>query len=291
MKRIHLSGITLLFIWLVLSTGEVFAGPYEGNPFPTFAFFGFLSQQLLVAPAYGPVYKSCSVFPYQIQIKEVHMKRIQMSGVALVFILLGWISCAHASAIMFTDRSAWQTEISGLGYSLTNIDFENATTSSDFSSVTAGDVVFSCNPGDPLLISGQIGSPYDSGKVLYPFFNQPIQVELPGSVYAFGFDLGEYQGTIDISQPILWSVELSTGDAFIGPYYGDFFPTLSFFGFYSDFPITSLSMLGGATMLDVVFDNFTYAQATAPVPEPSSLLLLSSGIFGFVANAWRNRRR
>lgn len=217
------------------------------------------------------------------------MERIQMTAVTLVLLLLGWISNSRASAILFTDQSAWQAEVLGVGYSSTTVDFEN-TISPDFSTVIAGDVIFS-SPGIPLEVR-DYGIPYGSGMVLYPAFNQPIQIELPGSVYAFGFDLGDLGG-LELplySPPTLSDVVLSTGEVFAGPYVGNPFPTFAFFGFLSDLAITSLSMWPHGTV-EAIIDNFTYAQDPTPVPEPASMLLLSSGILGLVANHWRNRRR
>lgn len=215
------------------------------------------------------------------------MKRIQILRVMLVFILLGGTSIARASAIMFTDRTAWQAEVLSLGYSLTNIDFENAVVSTG-DTVTAVDVIFS-SPGVPLEVREDYGIPYGSGNVLYPAFNQPLQIQLPISVFAFGFHLGELEPLFD-SVATLSNVVLSTGDVFAGPFEGNPFPTFAFFGFSSDLPIVSLSMAPHA-IVEPILDNFTYAQASDTLPEPSSLLLLCFGLFGLVANAWRNRRR
>ena len=218
------------------------------------------------------------------------MRRIHMSGVTLVCILLGWVLNVHASAIMYTNKSAWQAEVMGLGYSLTSIDFENAAMSSDLFSVTSGGVIFS-SPGVPLEVTSYYGIPYNAGNVLYPSHNQALQIELPSSVYAFGFDLGElWPLSGNDATATLSNVVLSTGDVFAGPYGGNLFPTFAFFGFCSDLSITSLSMSPHA-LVEPILDNFTYAQAAIPSPEPSSLLLLSSGLFGLVANVWRNRRR
>ena len=213
-----------------------------------------------------------------------------MSGVTLVCILLGWVLNVHASAIMYTNRSAWQADVLGVGYNSTSIDFEQTTVSSNHLSVTAGEVTFS-SLFLPLEVTSYYGIPYNAGNVLYPTHNQPLQIELPSNVYAFGFDLGELEPLLGFdSTATLSNVILSTGDVFAGPYGGTIFPTFAFFGFFSDLSITSLSMSPHA-LVEPILDNFTYAQAAIPSPEPSSLLLLSSGLFGLVANVWRNRRR
>lgn len=218
------------------------------------------------------------------------MRRIQMLGITLAFIVLGYTSMTHASAIIYTDQSEWEADVLGAGFNLKNIDFENAIVSAADYTVTAGDVIFS-SPGIPLEVREDYGIPYNSGNVLYPAFNQTIQVELPGSVYAFGFDLGELEPLQGFdSVATLSNVILSTGDVFAGPYEGNPYPTFAFFGFYSDLPIASLSLSPHA-LVEPILDNFNYAQAAAPVPEPSSLVLLSSGLLGLMASVWRNRRR
>ena len=218
------------------------------------------------------------------------MKRMSMSGVTTVFLVLGWLSISHAFTVLFTDESAWRTEVSSLGYGTTTIDFEN-TGSPDSFTVVAGDVIFS-SPGIPLEVSDLFGIPYDSGMVLYPAFNQPLQIELPESVFAFGFDLGDLGGLLPplYSPPTLSDIVLSTGETFGGPFAGNPFPTFAFFGFLSDLAITGLSMHPQGS-IEAILDNFTYARAAAPVPEPSSMLLLGVGIVGLVASKWRNRGR
>jgi hypothetical protein len=215
------------------------------------------------------------------------MKRIQMLRIAMVLILLGCTSSAGAGTVMFTDQSAWLSEVMNSGYNLTNIDFEEVTVSADHTTVTAGDVVFSSSYGLPLEVVELYGIPYDAGMVLYPFFKQTIHVALPGGVYAFGFDLGEIFLSPDFV-PTLNDVILSTGEIFPGPYQGNAFPTFAFFGFCSDLPITYFSMFPSA-IVEPIIDNFRYAQAAVPTPEPSSLVLLGFGLFGLASFVRRRR--
>lgn len=217
------------------------------------------------------------------------MKRIRISGVTLVFVLLWWIANAHASAVMYTDQAAWMAKVLESEYSVTNIDFEQTTISSDFLSVTAGDVIFTSHIW--LEVGDGYGIPYNAGKVLYPTHNQSIDVKLPPHVYAFGFDLGELEPILGYtSTATLSNVVLSTGDVFAGPYPGNPYPTFAFFGFFSDLPVTSLSMHPHA-LVEAILDNFSYAQAAVPAPEPTSLLLFCSGIIGIAAHRWRGRHR
>lgn len=216
------------------------------------------------------------------------MKRIQMTAVMLVLLLLGWIADSRASTILFTDQSAWEAEVVNGGYGLTTIDFTN-TVSQNFYTVMAGDVIFSSD-GVPLEVA-DYGIPYGSGKVLYPTHNQPIKIDLPDSVYAFGCDLGDLGGLIPplYSPPTLSDIVLSTGEIFAGPYQGNPFPTFAFFGFLSDSAITSLSLWPHGS-IEAIIDNFSYAQAASPAPEPASLVLLISGLVGLVGQRRWNRR-
>lgn len=213
-----------------------------------------------------------------------------MLSLTLAFVLLICTSMVHASAIIYTDRSEWEAGVLGAGLNPTTIDFENAIISPADYTVTAGDVIFS-SPGIPLEVRPDYGTPYNSGNVLYTAFNQPIHIQFPGSVFAFGFDLGELeplQGFDTVA--MLSNVVLSTGDIFAGPYEGNPFPNFAFFGFSSDLPILSLSMWPHA-LVEPILDNFIYAQAAEPLPEPSSLFLLGSGFLSLLANVLRNRRK
>lgn len=209
-----------------------------------------------------------------------------------VLMVLAWLGCAansRADTIMFTDRDAWEAAVVALGYNLTNIDFENATTSADHTSVTVSNVVFTDDLSRTLNVTDS-PTAYNSGKVLDFFMNQPVDVSLPTSVYAFGFDLGEIYVIRNQPPLTLNNVALSNGEVFAGPFQGNPYPNFSFFGFLSDAPISGLSMRPHS-LVEPFLDNFTYAQQATPVPEPSSMLLLCSGLLGLASHSWKNRRR
>jgi PEP-CTERM putative exosortase interaction domain len=204
---------------------------------------------------------------------------------------VGYAANARAVTILYPDRPAWQTTVAGLGYGMTNIDFENVT-KPDLFTVTAGDVIFYDinHSGGLHTVNSPTG--YNSGKVLDFFVTAPVLVTLPGNVYAFGLDLGEFSPLSPpfYFPPTLSNVALSTGETFPGPYQGNPYPIFGFFGFLSDVPITSVSMLPHA-ITEAMIDNFTYAQRVTPVPEPSTMLLLGSGLAGLVGYGRRRMKK
>ncbi len=212
------------------------------------------------------------------------MKKLISVTVFILSFLIYFAPDAHSSAIMFTDRPAWEATVTGLDYSITNSGFEDALVyhgypNSDVDLVLDKNVIFMANLFLEII---EETAGYNSGKVLYPFFGQPITIFLPDNVYAFGFDLGEYAtgyGSGYYPPPELRDVKLSTGEEFPGPYVGEKAPTYAFFGFLSDSPITNVYMYPWHD-LEPIIDNFTYAQKTSTVPAPASILLLGTGLVG-----------
>ena len=94
------------------------------------------------------------------------------------------------------------------------------------------------------------------------------------------------------STPSPITVTLVTGDAFnlTGPFMAGTYNTYDFFGFTSDIAFASITL--SDTKDRLMLDNFVYSHTDggdsgSPVPEPSTIILLSSGLIGQVWYRWK----
>ncbi len=141
--------------------------------------------------------------------------------------------------------------------------------------------LFVIDPGFDPNFNFTSGQFLQNNVLVFPLY-APIDVTLPPGITAVGSDVSaQYPGGTSFTL----TVQLSTGDTFT--FTEPSRPSLSFVGFLSDVPITTISFnaSGGAT--DVTLDNFTFGQ----VPEPSSWLLLASGLAGLAGMSWRRHRQ
>mgnify|MGYP001605532509 FL=1 len=191
------------------------------------------------------------------------MKRLLSLLIAVGF-AVGFISSIQASQII---SSADPSLVGG-----TVIDFESQAAGS-YTTLAIGDVTFST--GEALYISNAYSGNYNTtGQSLQnPYGTNSfgtLNINFASSVNAFGFNWGasDTQWTLfayDSSNTLLESFALPiTYGSNAGEFYG-----LAVTG------IASATLIGASG--DYIFvDNFTYSQ----VPEPSTLLLLGSGLIG-----------
>ena len=205
----------------------------------------------------------------------------------VVAVCLGSATLARADMVVFTSRAAFTAAATNLQ----NINFEGLPSVPVFGVLTLSGVGFSgingvipvtapnfgyTGPGTALV---NIGVPEVSG----------INVTLPGGITAIGTDLLTFSP--DNRSPIV--ITLSTGATFT--FSGDPLPARQFIGFTSDVAITSLifssrsNNLSAASRIGV--DDFVFGQVQAnPIPEPSTVVLLSTGLAG-VGTAVRRQRK
>jgi hypothetical protein len=150
------------------------------------------------------------------------------------------------------------------------------------SPATFAGATFSTTSSLFVIDPGFYGFSYSNGGFLNADFQQPdvITVTLP-SVTAVGFDFG---GLFGATGPYLVTLSdgFSTSLSSSGSAASD---NLSFVGFTSSTPLTSITLtLPDAPEYNAI-DNFVYASA---VPEPGTLGLLATGLLG-VAGGIRRR--
>lgn len=119
-----------------------------------------------------------------------------------------------------------------------------------------------------------------------------MDARLPGGVTAVGMDLLSLPFVSGFPRAPI-TITLSTGEAFTIA--GDPMPERQFVGFTSVNPILSIryfsSGRGSAVTSRIGLDDFQFGQAQPePIPEPSTVLLLGSGL-AWIGAAVRKRRK
>jgi hypothetical protein len=208
-------------------------------------------------------------------------------GASLAVVVgLGSAASARADVIVFTSRAAF----TAASTNLRTIDFEGLSSTPEFGVLSLNDVGFSggngvipvtapnfgyTGPGAALV---NIGVPEISG----------INVTLPAGVTAVGTDL--LANPPDNISPIV--ITLSTGETFTVS--GEPLPVRQFVGFTSDVAITSLQFLSNsgpdAAASRIGVDDLVFSRVQAQIPEPTTLILLSTGLAA-VGAAVRKRRK
>ena len=198
---------------------------------------------------------------------------------AVVVVLLS--PMAANADLIYTDWASWTAATS----SITTLDFEGMRP--EFSSgiglgtsTTIGGVTF--ESGNMYVLSESYeenGERFclDTGDCLLGF--RPGLTVLHGATTSLAFDVRGYN-----EESSIFSMLLSDGQIF------DFAvanPVGGFWGITTDVPITSI-LIGTRSLEYVAIDNFSFGTATS-VPEPSTLALLSIGLFG-MAVARRRRQ-
>ncbi len=200
-------------------------------------------------------------------------------------LLIGWLPLVQAAETTYTNRSAFDAAT----INTTTLTFQGLTTSGSAtpyaSGVTTGGINFQSSSGqlyaiDPAYTPGA-GFNFTSGQFLnnnnYNGTSSLDVTLLPAGTTAIGADFGlqtgntatQFQLTLTLSNLSVLQITLPASNPN---------PVLSFFGFTSTVPITSVGITVGNVNSgngSPVVDNFTFGQA---IPEPAIGLLLIAGI-------------
>jgi PEP-CTERM motif len=235
------------------------------------------------------------------------MRCLRLSITGLVTLILLATAWAQADAVLipFTDEAAFlgATGASSATGPLPNVGRILTGTK------TVGSVTFSIiPPSEALFIGGrdvsrllptEIWTELIPGNAIAVSGVENLSARFATPVFSAGFQFAEPSAPLpapkgcDTSPCVdsTFSVLLLSGASSVGARsFNAPDDTLAFFGLWSSSPFDQLVILDAtATADDEYFGQFF--SGTTPVPEPTALVLLGSGVVGLVGVAWRRRRQ
>jgi hypothetical protein len=247
--------------------------------------------------------RSVPAFPRAQELAVAHMPRLTIAhGIPLLTLLaLSTIpATASASIITFNSRIAFNAAAPGLPVETFEsglvaagavtpctgpLSSANGSTCFPPGGLLPG-VTYASSPATSLdmVVLGGAGVAGNPSKALGPNqFASTLDILFSGSPTAVGFDFfpGPTAGNVVVSafSPANTSLGMFTIPGLVAP---------NFFGLISTDPIGRLNIASQASQAGELIDNLAFGTPSAPVPEPTSLLLLGTGA---VALAARRRGR
>jgi hypothetical protein len=189
---------------------------------------------------------------------------------------------ASASTTEYTDALSFDAAV----LPPSTYNFEGIAPSASYSQVdaTVGGATFTSNNGyviDAAAGFASYNASFFSGQSLTPGTDPSEVVCMLSGATAIGFTYGDYQ-----EGGLPFTVTLSTGDSFNLTTPSNPGSDTGFVGFVSDTPITKVTFADSGSAFDVV--NFSESAGATSVPEPGTLALMATGMFGI---ALLSRRR